>query len=72
MASNLTSLEVKLKNLDLLDILQKQFVAAGEDAQYAEMSRLLKANPELLEEYVKRNASKKTLEEVTSIACPSP
>ena len=31
------------------------------------MSRLLKANPELLEEYVKRNASKKTLEQVTSI-----
>ena len=45
----------------------KQVFVAGEDAQYAEMSRLLKANPELLEEYVKRNASKKTLEQVTSI-----
>ena len=52
---------------DFHHILQKQFLAAGEDAQYAEMSRLLKANPELLEEYVKRNASKKTLEQVTSI-----
>ena len=40
------------------------FPIAGEDAQYAEMSRILKANPELLEEYVKRHASKKTLEQV--------
>ena len=46
---------------------REQFFVAGEDAQYAEMSRLLKANPELLEEYVKRNASKKTLEQVASV-----
>ena len=58
---------MRLKNLGQLDVGQKQVFVAGEDAQYAEMSRLLKANPELLEEYVKRNASKKTLEQVTSI-----
>ena len=63
----MTSLAVRLKNLGQLDVGQKQVFVAGEDAQYAEMSRLLKANPELLEEYVKRNASKKTLEQVTSI-----
>ena len=34
------------------------------------MSRLLKANPELLEEYVKRNASKKTLDQVVSTLSP--